>query len=164
MPIKLVYDNRKFNGWNLIHQTYDSIMQCQEKACSAYGLTAKQQAMLVAIKELPKPVTIKELADCFDRDSASITFIIDRMEKDGLVVRIRDLKDRRSLRICITPKGKIMLNKSAKAISDLADKTISVLSKEELESLTSLMEKIQKKTYEYRNILNIIKVIKLKYP
>jgi len=161
MPIKYIYENQKFNAWTLIHQTYDSIMQCHEKACSAYGLTAKQQATLVAIKELPKPVTIKDLADCFDRDSASITFIIDRMEKDGLVTRVRDLKDRRSLRISITQRGKTMLKKSAKSTQDLAEKIISALSDQELSTFTTLMVKIQKKSYEHRNIANLVKEIRL---
>jgi DNA-binding MarR family transcriptional regulator len=50
-------------------------------------------------------VTQTDIANWLDRDTTSITLIIDRMSKEGLVERIRDLKDRRAVRVIITPKG-----------------------------------------------------------
>jgi len=71
------------------------------------------------------------------------------------------LKDRRSLRISITQRGKTMLKKSAKSTQDLAEKIISALSDQELSTFTTLMVKIQKKSYEHRNIANLVKEIRL---
>jgi DNA-binding MarR family transcriptional regulator len=164
MPIKFVYEDAVFNNWNLIHQTYDSLMQCQEKVCSAHGITSKQQATLSAIALLPDPVTLKDLADCFDRDSASITFIIDRMEKEGLVTRIRDLKDRRSCRLTLTAKGMEILEVSDKSTKQLSQKIMKSLSQKDLSTLTALIEKIMDKTYEYRKVKRRVKEIRLQNP
>jgi DNA-binding MarR family transcriptional regulator len=161
MPIKFIYENNIMNGWQLIHQTLDSILQCQEKVISSYGLTAKQHAVLSAIQYIDGPVTIKDLATCFDRDSSSITFIIDRVEKDELVTRVRDLKDRRSLRLTLTQKGKKMLRKTAKAAYEVSENIMTVLSPQELSTLISLMEKIQERTYEYREVKDQVKVIRV---
>lgn len=161
MPIKFIYEDRIFNSWILFHQSYDSMLQCQEKVCSTYGLTSKQHATLITIKELPKPVTIKDLADCFDRDSTSITFIIDRLEKTGLVTRVRDLKDRRSLRVAVTPKGNILLKKAAHAVYELAKDIMTTLSPQELSTLIGLMEKLQERTYKYREVKDQVKVIRV---
>jgi DNA-binding MarR family transcriptional regulator len=161
MPIKFSSDDPLFNSWNLIHQTYDSILQCEEKICATYGITAKKLATLRAIEILPNPVTQKDLAECFDRDAASVTFIIDRMGKDGLVARTRDLKDRRSTRLIITPKGNEILSQAVRENKELYEKIMKNFSVRDLATLNALMGKIQDKTYKYRKVKNLVKEIKI---
>ena len=160
MPIKFKMENKVLFGWTLIHQTLDSIIRCEEMTFSNFGITAKQHAVLSAIQNLDDPVTLKDLVDCFDRDSPSITFIINRMEKDGLVSRVRDLKDRRSLRVILTPKGKKIYQSTIKLKNKLSEEIMKVLSDEELSAFIDSIEKIQEKTYEYRGVKMLVKEIK----
>jgi len=159
MPIKFKIKNKIFFSWTLIHQTLDSIMRCEELTLSKFGITAKQHATLSAIHQLDDPVTFKDLAECFDKDAASITFIIDRMEKEGLVARLRDLKDRRSLRVVLTPRGKDILKVTDEQKYKLSEEIMKVLSDEELSAFIDLIEKIQEKTYEYRGVKMLVKEI-----
>lgn len=159
MPIKFKANNKIFFGWTLLHQTLDSILQCEELTLSKFRITAKQHATLSAIHHLDDPVTLKDLVECFDRDAASITFIIDRMEKEGLVSRVRDLKDRRSLRVVLTPRGKDILKITEEQKIKLSEEIMKVLSDEELSMLIDMIEMIQKKTYEYRGVKMRIKEI-----
>jgi len=157
MPIKFITNNKLHFGWTLIHQTYDSFFRCEESTFSKFRITAKQQATLSAIHHLDDPVTLKDLGECFDKDAASITFIIDRMEKEGLVSRVRDLKDRRSLRVVLTPKGKNLLKITEEQKYKLSKEIMRVLSDEELSAFIDSIEKIQEKTYEYRGVKMRIK-------
>ncbi len=47
----------------------------------------------------------KELAGKIGTTSQSTTSVLDRLEKQGLVERIRDLEDRRGVRLELTPKA-----------------------------------------------------------
>jgi DNA-binding MarR family transcriptional regulator len=53
----------------------------------------------------PFPVTVTDVAHWLDRKTNVISMLIDRMVKDGLVTRVQDMSNRRSLRLKITPKG-----------------------------------------------------------
>ncbi|SHL46838.1 transcriptional regulator, MarR family [Chitinophaga jiangningensis] len=48
----------------------------------------------------------QELADKTDKDKASLTKLVDNLEKRGLVRRSMDGEDRRSKRVWLTPVGK----------------------------------------------------------
>ncbi|MEV4811286.1 MarR family winged helix-turn-helix transcriptional regulator [Micromonospora avicenniae] len=65
------------------------------------------QAGMVALMTLDKngPMSHREVAErCFVRP-ATLTGIVDTLERDGLVERQRDDSDRRSVRLAITPAG-----------------------------------------------------------
>jgi len=71
--------------------------------------------------------------------------IVDRMEKDGLVERKRDVKDRRSLRLIITEKGKRAFQPGWEMVSYV----LSGFTGNEILSLTQLLEKMKEKAHEY---------------
>ncbi|MDQ1717532.1 MAG: hypothetical protein QOE89_1485 [Pseudonocardiales bacterium] len=52
------------------------------------------------------PLTPRELATRMDITSGSITALLDRLERDGLLSRANNPSDRRSLIISITPTGR----------------------------------------------------------
>jgi DNA-binding MarR family transcriptional regulator len=61
----------------------------------------------------------------------------------------RDLKDRRASRLIITPKGEELYKKVMKPAKELPDRVLSVLSREELLTLTSLLEKVREKNLKF---------------
>jgi len=76
----------------LFRLTYYSVVKCEDELFVGIELTSQQLAALMALKQAPEPVTLTDIANWLDRDTASITSIIDRLSKQGLVERIRDLK------------------------------------------------------------------------
>ena len=71
------------------------------------------------------------------------------MEKKGLVKRVRDLEDRRAVRIVVTPKGKTVLKKTTLPYVEIMSHIISIYSETELKKATLLMDKFMKSIEEY---------------
>lgn len=66
------------------------------------GSTLKALCYLyVAVEATPTEIA-KHIGTC----TATITGLIDRVDADGLVVRVRDASDRRSYGVQLTPKGR----------------------------------------------------------
>ena len=145
----------------LLRHTFYSIIKCEDELSTQTGLTSQQLAVLMAIKQAPKPVKQTDIANWMDRDTASVTLLIDRMVKKELVARVRDLEDRRAVRLVITAKGERLFSQAKNpTITQLLD-IMSCLTEDETRVLIRLMEKIRDKTYLYRNVMDKTKEIEL---
>jgi DNA-binding MarR family transcriptional regulator len=143
MPVKFVFKNPQMSVWMLLHQTYNSVTKCEEELFAKFDLTARQHAVLMAVKYIDPPATPTLIADWVDRNLNTVTMIIERMEKDGLVDRVMDLQDRRSYRVVITKKGEACLKKSMLPGSKLIRHILETLSDEEMQTLETLLEKVR---------------------
>ena len=143
MPVKFVFNNRMLDLWMLFHQTYNSLFKCGEKELAKLGITTQQYVILMTINNGGEMTTPTQLADWLDRNANSITLIIDRMEKAGLVKRVRDVSDRRSLRIVLTDKGGNILNKGTKIAWELIQNLLSGFSDKEMQNMINQMVKLR---------------------
>ncbi|WP_028938085.1 MarR family winged helix-turn-helix transcriptional regulator [Pseudonocardia spinosispora] len=66
------------------------------------GLTAPQAT---ALRELTGPMTMKDLADRMSCEPSNATFIIDKLEQQGLLTRQPHPGDRRAKQLVLTDKG-----------------------------------------------------------
>jgi DNA-binding MarR family transcriptional regulator len=98
-----------------------------------YGMTVPQLMCMLKIDELGS-LTIKELSNEIYLNPSTVVGIIDRLEKNGIMERVRSVKDRRKVRITLTEKGSQLLEK---APSPLQEKlALSIEKLPELERLT----------------------------
>lgn len=81
-----------------------------------------------------KNITISELSSELFQAPSTVTDLIDRMEKNMLVERIRDTKDKRIVRIVPLTKGYDVLNGVVASRCKFIDKTLSNFSQDEKES------------------------------
>ena len=88
------------------------------------NITDQQWAVLKIISK--KPVQMNELSNELMVSSPTITSLIDRMEKKGIVKR-EDCKDRRKIEIQLTPEGKKFYEKTREQIREFLQKSVSVL-------------------------------------
>jgi DNA-binding MarR family transcriptional regulator len=147
---KITLDEHRL--WVLLRQTYYLITQCEENASNGTGVTAQQLVVLWLMQFISnitnKPIIITDLAPSLYRSVNSISTIIDRMEKNGLVKKIRDLPDRRSVRLQITPAGEKKYIEALKPNREMIKRLLSVYSDEELETFIRLLRKLKKKATE----------------
>ncbi|MFJ8431495.1 MarR family winged helix-turn-helix transcriptional regulator [Kitasatospora sp. NPDC094019] len=66
------------------------------------GLTAAQAT---ALRELTGPLTMRELAGRMNCEPSNTTFVVDRLERQGLVERRPHPSDRRARHLVLTPAG-----------------------------------------------------------
>ena len=81
---------------------------------AAHTLTISQFGVLEALHHLG-PLSKRQLADKILRSSGNLTMVIDNLERDGLVGRERDLKDRRVMTVSLTPRGQEFLMRTPAA-------------------------------------------------
>jgi DNA-binding MarR family transcriptional regulator len=149
MPIKFKFENPDKGAWVLLRQVYNLIFKCQDRVFSEYGLTTEQHLVLMAIKRISGPVRITDIARWLDRSVNSVSMIIDRMVKAGLVRRTRDRKDRRTVFVTMTSKAEEAYTPATKAGWRLIQEILSPLSLEDKRTLIRLLGTLRDKTYDY---------------
>jgi len=115
------------------------------------GLTTEQFSVLVAIKYLGESVRISDVAWWIGRTTNSASMIIDRMVKAGLVRRVRDRRDRRTVFATMTSKAENALKLAIPAGWEFIQKIMSPLSEADRHTFARLLETLR---YEALNYLN----------
>ena len=83
-----------------------------------------------------------ELAKATDKDTASITRILDLLHKKGLVRRTPNITDRRKSELVLTLKGISTVEKTYPVIAEIRAKEISDISFEDLQTAKEVLTKI----------------------
>lgn len=76
-----------------------------DAALARAGLSNPKFAVLSQLTEAGVPLSLSELAARLSCVKSNMTQLIDRLEADGLVARVDDPNDRRSVKAAITPRG-----------------------------------------------------------
>ena len=84
------------------------ITSALKKRLAESGLSQVKPAYLWALMSLwmTDGLKVTDIARRAGLDSSTMTGLLDRMERDGLVTRTPDISDRRTLRIFLTDEGK----------------------------------------------------------
>jgi len=135
--------------WLLLHRTADALARCEDSVYGEYGLTTEQFAVLAAVKGSGGPLRPVDLASLMERGPNSMSMLVDRMVKAGLVRRTRDRKDRRAVKVSLTSKGEKALEPATPAGWKLVKKILSPLSEKEKDALASLLERVKCECLEY---------------
>ena len=149
MPVKFTFREPLLMAWLLCRQCYDLVSKCEEKVFAKLRLTPQRHAVLIAIKYIDEPVHPADVADWLDRNPNNISTMVDRMEKDGLVERIRDMKDRRAVRLVLTEKGNKLLDQANALGWKLMQEILSSLSAEELQAHIKILERVRESAFKY---------------
>ena len=125
------------------HHTHGDNLDSLLDRCSHYlahrigGKKRGQESILAAIAGHPG-ITQKELAETLGIQPASVSELLMKLEKKGLVLREKDECDRRSIKVQLTEEGQSIPSEPKKETSD----PFQALSAEEQEQLRSLLEKL----------------------
>lgn len=106
-----------------------------------HGLTSSQYNVLRILRGEGKAMPSLEVADRMIQVVPAITGLIDRLEKQELVVRRRCTEDRRVVYIEITRKALDILKQLDEPLEELHQTLMGHLSNEELQELIRLLEK-----------------------
>jgi DNA-binding MarR family transcriptional regulator len=142
---------RALRLWRQIYQTYTLLKRCEDETSEEFGLTTEQYAILVSISYIGEPARITDIARWLERSTNSISMIIDRMVKVGLVTRKRDRIDRRVVYVSMTSKGKVALKPVDVAILEVVLKILSPVSYEDQNTLLNLLGTVK---YEMIKCIN----------
>jgi DNA-binding MarR family transcriptional regulator len=137
-----------YSIWGKITEVYDLICKARSVELRKLGLTAEQSKILRVLMVENGASTINEISEMTLKRHNTISLIVKRMEKTGLVNREKTNHSNR-YRITITEKGIKLFDTMPLTSIDMA---FSTLSPDEKEILISLLDKLDNQT---RHILGL---------
>ena len=99
------------------------------------GLTAPQAT---ALREMTGPMTMRELAERMSCEPSNATFIVDKLEKQGLVERRAHPTDRRAKHLVLTTDGSALREQLLALL--VQDSPLAGLNSDEQRALHDLLE------------------------
>jgi DNA-binding MarR family transcriptional regulator len=129
--------------WLLLHRVRDILALCEDSIFAEYGITTEQFSVLAAIKSRGGSLRPTDLASILERSVNSMSMLVDRMVKAGLVRRTRDRIDRRVVRVTLTSKGTNAIERAIPEGWDFIQKILSPLSYKDKQALTSMLETVK---------------------
>ena len=115
----------------------------RESVLADFDLTLWSFDMLATLRRQGPPYQLKptELYGLLMLSSGAMTNRIDRLEKAGLVTRLRDPNDRRSVTVQLTNKGLEQVDNVMPVLFEQENQLLENLSKTETKMLISLLKK-----------------------
>jgi len=105
------------------------------------GLTYPQYVTMMALWQDPeRPHTVGELGDAVQMDSGTLTPLLKRLERDGLVTRTRDQADERRVNVKLTDAGSALRDRAASIPRAMAKRFGMPL--EEIRALKAQLERL----------------------
>lgn len=137
--------------WLLMHRVRDALVLCEDSILKEYGLTMEQFSVVAAVKSRGGSLRPTDLSFILDRSTNSISMLVDRMVKAGLVRRTRDRIDRRVVRVSLTNKGENALKPATPAVWEFIQKILSPLPYKDKHTVASMLETLRCEFLGYLN-------------
>ena len=135
--------NQNHNLLTLLAQTRDVLFMVRQKELRRVAISATKSAALCAIQAIGYEATPSEISRRLFRRPHSVSCLLQRMEKEGLIRRTKDLDRKNLIRVTLTDKGYEYYYQSLK--QGLVDKILYSLSEQEREDLGSTLQKLRDK-------------------
>jgi DNA-binding MarR family transcriptional regulator len=101
----------------------------------ALGLTAAQAT---ALREMTGPMTMRDLAERMSCEPSNATFVVDKLEKQGLIERRPHPTDRRAKHLVLTAEGTALRERLLELLS--RDSPLAGLTADQQRVLQELLE------------------------
>jgi DNA-binding MarR family transcriptional regulator len=118
----------------LVRTMADASLDAQDGGAPALG------ALLRLVDD--DGISQAELARRQRVEAPSMCRMIDRLEREGLVARERDLVDRRVIRVHITAEGRVTAEAGRDAVAELEERAFATLSADERQTLADLLGRV----------------------
>ena len=132
--------------WVLLHQATDAIAGAREDELRKFGISMMQAEVLFVVKAIRGPATPAEISRWLFREPHTVSGLLNRMEKQGLVKKVKDLEKKNLIRVEITDKGEEGYRRSRELQS--IHRILSSLSQEERDNLRASLRTLRDKALE----------------
>ncbi len=124
-----------------LRRIFKAIQDYSYEVSDKFGITGPQLWVLKTISQNER-LHLGELSKGMFLHPSTITGLIDRLEKKGYVERERDRKDRRVVKLRLTPAGKELVRKAPNPIQGKMIFGLRKLKKQELNSIYDSVNKL----------------------
>lgn len=130
-----------------LNRTLDHLMKIVKTDVQRYGLNVTEFAVMELLyNKGDQP--IQRIGNRVLIASSSITYVVDKLEEKGCVVRQRNEKDKRETNASLTDKGRSMMDEIFPDHASTLESTFSVLTDEEITVLQTTLKKLSAQPIE----------------
>jgi DNA-binding MarR family transcriptional regulator len=147
---ELPWDNPRFRNWIAVVRAERAIVRELTRLLQPLGLKLAQFDVLMNVYRRPGQ-SQHDLARRLLVGRSNITMLLPQLEKQGLLVREADKKDRRVMRLSLTPQGEALLMRAIDVYLRLIDRVMSQSTPEECEMVGDQMRRIADMMREERD-------------
>jgi len=131
----------------LIGRVRHYMNRAQQNELSPYNISPRQATILFVLSSIGHKTTLTELSKQTDRKINTLSQQITRMEKNGLVRKVRETPKSALISFELTAKGIETYKKSTKTSS--VEKIMSALNEDERQQLIALLKKVATAAEKY---------------
>lgn len=138
-------DDWRLAVWRSFLRTHSHLLRQLEQQLQAHGKIAiAGYDVLLQLAEAPdNKLRMSELAEAVLLSRSGLTRLVDRLQKDGLVLRQPDPDDARGMFTVLTGKGRDTLRDASRIhLAGVSELVLSRLSEPDLRQLQALMAKL----------------------
>ena len=127
----------------LYRTTNSLVRELDQRLSRDHDITFIQAVTLMAIDsfERPQPHLV---AAYLSQQSQTVTGVLDRVERAGHIVRIRDLSDRRAVRLELTESGAALVKRLRAALDENLDEVLSEVDERTRKNLIRDLEDVER--------------------
>jgi MarR family transcriptional regulator, organic hydroperoxide resistance regulator len=126
--------------WLLLTHTRYAVFRAREKELQRYGISPEQIGLLFVVQALGNKATPAALSRHILRQPHTVSALVDRMAKRGLVKKVKDLDRKNLVRVVMTEKGQKTYELSTKR--GPIHRIMNTLEKSEQDEFRSYLERI----------------------
>ena len=126
--------------WLLFTHARYAVFRAREKELQRYGVSPEQVGVLFVVQALGHKATPAAIARQIIRQPHTVSALVDRMSRRGLVKKVKDLDRKNLVRVVMTEKGKKMYDVSTKR--GPIHRILAILTPEEKKQFRSSLEKL----------------------
>ena len=125
----------------LLTTAQHSVFQYLNGKLSEYDVTPSQYGVLSCLwqREFATP---KQISEILCLETSTISGVLDRMQKKGLIDRVINRNDRREVRVVPTEKGKALEEPISKIIDEVNEEVLKCFTDEEVALLKNQLRTI----------------------
>ncbi|MBT8337770.1 MAG: MarR family transcriptional regulator [Gemmatimonadetes bacterium] len=136
-------EERALRLWIALARAYSTTARAVAHKVGEYGLTTAQFGILEALHHLG-PLPLGELAEKLLVTGGNVTYVMDRLEALGFVVRKRSDADRRVVTAVLTPEGRALVAAVFPGHASFVRDLMASLDPDEQEQARDLLKRLGK--------------------
>ena len=125
--------------WLALLQAAGRVESRFEAALAESGLTVSKLGMLRTLVDAGEPMPLSRLAGKLSCVKSNVTQLVDRLETEGLVVRIADPSDRRSILAGVTDLGRERFEVGREIVRAAEEELFGAIDSEDRQRLASIL-------------------------
>jgi DNA-binding MarR family transcriptional regulator len=131
-------------GVNLVHTSALLLDEINRHRSAVAPLSPSASQVLAVLDGAGEPLSSTEIADRLLVTTASMTSLLDTLERRALVLRVAHPSDRRKILVDITDEGRRIVDEMLPVVHAASSRALGRLSDREQETLTRILGKVQR--------------------